>query len=213
MVSSLSVTKMSLLSSSASITRYRVQGKLENPVLETIAAGLKKNMISEIDDPTLDKAIGWTSFEKPYQPDFGGSSFVYGHYLLFSLRIDRKTVPAKLVKKHTVIESERRLAASARSYLSRSEKERIQDQVMDRLYATVPATPNIYDIIWNYEDAFLWFFSNLKASNEELETLFLRSFDLTLIRMIPYTAALYAADLKNTEKDILLELTRTPFTG
>jgi hypothetical protein len=31
--------------------------------------------------------------------------------------------------------------------------------------------------------------------------------------MIPYTAAHYAADLNNTEKDILLELTRTPFTG
>jgi hypothetical protein len=99
---------MSLVSSSVSITRYRVQGKLENPILKTIAAGLKKYTISEIDDPTLDKAVGWTSFEKPYQPDFGGSSFVYGNYLVFSLRIDRKTVSAKLVKKHVVIESEKR---------------------------------------------------------------------------------------------------------
>lgn len=204
---------MSLLSSSVSITRYRIQGKLKNPIWETIATGLKKNMISEIDDPTSDKAIGWTSCQKPYQPDFGGSSFVYGNYLLFSLRIDRKTVPAKLVKKHMVIESERRLAESGRPYLSRSERERVRDQVMDHLYTTVPATPNIYDIIWNYEDAILWFFSNLKASNEDLEMLFSRSFDLTLIRMIPYTAAHYAADLKNTEKDMLLELSRTPFTG
>lgn len=204
---------MSLLSSSVSITRYQVRGNLKNPILETIAAGLKKNAISEIEDPTLDKAVGWTSFEKPYQPDFSGSSFVYGNYQVFSLRIDRKTVPAKLVKKHVVIESDKRLAESGRLYLSRSEKERIRDQVMDRLYATVPATPNMYDIVWNYEDAILWFFSNLKATNEELETLFLRSFDLTLIRMIPYTAAHYAADLKNSEKDILLELTRTPFTG
>jgi hypothetical protein len=204
---------MSLVSSSVSITRYRVQGKLENPILKTIAAGLKKYTISEIDDPTLDKAVGWTSFEKPYQPDFGGSSFVYGNYLVFSLRIDRKTVSSKLVKKHVVIESEKRLAESGRPYLSRSERERIRDQVMDRLYATIPSTPNLFDIVWNYEDAFLWFFSNLKAANEELGTLFLRSFDLTLIRMIPYTAAYYTADLKDTEKDILLELNPTPFTG
>ena len=204
---------MSLLSSSVSITRYRIQGKLKRPILETIAAALKKNAISEIDDPTLDKAVGWTSFEKPYQPDFGGSSFVYGNYLVFSLRIDRKTVPPKLVKKHMVIESERRLADSVRPYLSRSEKERIRDLVMDRLFATVPATPSTYDIVWNYEDAVLWFFSNLKAANEELETLFLRSFDLTLIRMIPYTAAHYLSNLTSTEKDTLLELTRTPFTG
>ena len=204
---------MSLLSSSVSLTRYRVQGKLENPILKTIAAGLKKYAISEIDDPTLDKAVGWTSFEKPYQPDFGGSSFLYGNYLVFSLRIDRKTVPAKLVKKHVVIESEKRMAESGRPYLSGSEKERIREQVMDRLYAKIPSTPNLFDIIWNYEDSFLWFFSNLKAANEELETLFLRSFDLTLIRIIPFTAAYYTADLKDTEKDILLELTRTLFTG
>ena len=204
---------MSLLSSSVSITRYQVQGKLKNPILETIAAGLKKYAISEIDDPTLDKAVGWTSFEKPYQPDFGGSSFVYGNYLVFSLRIDRKSVPPKLIKKHMAIESERRLIDSGRAYLSRGEKERIRDQVMDHLYATVPATPNMYDIIWNYEDAILWFFSNLKATNEELETRFLRSFDLTLIRVIPYTAAYYLSDLTSTEKDILLELAQTPFTG
>lgn len=204
---------MSLLSASVSITRYKVEGQLETPILETIAAGLNKNVISEIDDRSLEKAVGWTSFEKPYQPNFAGSAFVYGNYLLFSLRIDRKTVAPKVVRKHVVIESDRRLAESGRPYLSRNEKERIRDQVMDRLNATVPATPNIYDILWNYEDAILWFFSNLKAANEEFETLFLRSFDLTLIRLIPYMAAHYASALKDTEKDILLGLTQTHFTG
>ncbi len=204
---------MSLLSASVSITRYKVEGRLEAPVLKTVAAGLNKNAISEIDDQSVDKAIGWTSFEKPYQPDFGGSAFVYGNYLLFSLRIDRKSLPPKVVKKHVVIESARLLAESGRPYLSRNEKERIQDHVVDRLNAKVPATPNIYDIIWNYEDSILWFFSNLKAANEVLETLFLRSFDLTLIRMIPYTAAHYAADLTDTEKDILFKLSATHFTG
>ncbi len=204
---------MSALFSSVSITRYQVDGKLKSPILETFAAGLNKHAISEIDDPSSEKAVGWTSFEKPYQPNFGGSSFVYGNVFVFSLRIDRKTIPPKLVKKHMVIESDRRLAESGRTYLSRTEKERIRDQVMDRLYASVPATPHIYDIVWNYEDAILWFFSNLKAANEDLETLFLRSFDVALIRMIPYTAALYASNLSDPKKDALLELTQTQFTG
>ena len=193
------------------MTRYTVEGRLEAPVLETVATGLKKNAISEIDDQSLETAVGWTSFEKPYQPDFDGSSFVYGNYLLFSLRIDRKNVAPKVVKKHVEIESNRLLAQSGRTYLSRSEKKRLQDYVRDRLNAKVPATPNIYDIIWNYEDSTLWFFSNLKAANAALETLFMRSFDLTLIRMIPYTAAHYTADLTDTEKDILLKLSETRF--
>ena len=204
---------MNLLSASISITRYTVEGRLKTPVLETIAAGLKKNAISEIDDQSLEKAVGWTSFEKPYQPDFSGSTYAYGSYLVFALRIDKKTIPSKMVKKHFMIESARRLAESGRQYLSRNEKQTIKDHVIDRLNLKIPATPNVYDIIWNYEDSVLWFFSNLKAANEELETLFLRSFDLTLIRVIPYTAALLASGLTDTEKDILLKLSPTNFTG
>jgi hypothetical protein len=202
---------MGLLSASNSITRYTVEGRLKKPVLETVAAGLKKNVISEIDDNASEKAVGWTSFDKPYQPDFGGSNYVYGAYLVFALRIDKKTIPSKVIKKHFMIESARRLADSGRQYLSRNEKQTIKDLVIDRLNLKIPATPNVYDIVWNYEDSVLWFFSNLKAANEELETLFLRSFDLSLIRVIPYTAAHLDSGLTNTEKDLLLKLSPINF--
>ena len=203
---------MSVLAASNSITRYRVEGRLKGSIMETVAAGLKKNVISEIDDHVSDKAVGWTSFEKPYQPDFSGSTYVYGTYLVFALRIDKKTIPSKMFKKHYLIESAQRLADGGRQYLSRNEKQTIKDHVINQLNLKVPATPNVYDIIWNYEDSVLWFFSNLKAANEELETLFLRSFDLSLIRVIPYTAAYFDTDLTASEKDLLLKLSPTNFT-
>ena len=204
---------MSLLSSLISITRYKIEGRLKVPVLETVAAGLKKNAISEIDDHSSEKAVGWTSFRQPYQPNFNGSDFVYGNYLVFSLRVDRKSISPKLVKKYFMIESEQRLADSGRQHLSRSEKQIIKDKVIERLNIKIPATPHVYDLIWNFEDSLLWFFSNLKASNEELETLFLRSFDLRLIRMFPYTAAHLASNLTAAEKDILLKISPTNFEG
>ena len=204
---------MRLLSASNSITRYRIEGRLKKPVMETVAAGLKKNAISEIDDDASEKAVGWTSFEKPYQPDFSGSTYAYGTYLVFALRIDRKTISPKVVKKHFEIESARQLAESGRQYLTRNEKQTIKDQVIDRLNVKIPATPHVYDVIWNYEESVLWFFSNLKAANEELETLFLRTFDLTLIRVIPYTGAHLDSDLTDGEKDNLLKLSPTDFTG
>jgi DNA recombination-dependent growth factor C len=140
-----------------------------------------------------------------------GSTYAYGTYLVFALRIDKKTIPSKVVKKHFMIESARRLADSGRQYLSRNEKQTIKDLVIDRLNLKVPATPNVYDIIWNYEDSALWFFSNLKAANEELETLFVKSFDLSLIRVIPYTAAHLDSGLTDTEKDLFLKLSPTNF--
>jgi recombination associated protein RdgC len=204
---------MGLLSASNSITRYLVNGHLKKPVLQTVATGLSKNVISEIDDHASDKSVGWTSFEKPYQPDFRGSTYVFGSYLVFALRIDKKSVPPRVVKKHFMIESARRLADSGRQYLSRNEKQIIKDHVVDQLNLKVPATPNVYEVIWHYEDSVLWFFSNLKAANEELETLFLRSFDLSLVRVIPYTAAHLDPDLTDTEKDLLLKLSPTKFSG
>ena len=202
---------MSILSSSVSITRYRAHGKIDSPVIETVGNGLNKNIISEIDDQSSDRSAGWTSFAKPFQPDFSGSSFVYGPYFVFSLRIDKKNIPSKVIKKLYTLEADRRMAESGRQFLSKSEKKQLKDHVINVLSLRIPATPNVYDVIWNYEEGQLWFFSNLKAANEELETLFSQSFKLALIRIFPYTAADMCCELSDSQRDDLQQLTPTRF--
>lgn len=203
---------MGILSSTVSITRYRVEGKLEEPLLETMAKCLKKNAIPQVDDDVSDKTVGWTSFGKPFNPDFEGSSFVIGAYLVFSLRIDKKTVPSSLIRKYCDMEAARRLAETGRRYLSRDERRMIKEHVTNVLALRVPATPNVYDLIWNYEDSSLWFFSTLKSANEELETLFFNSFQLPLIRLFPYTTADLVLGLSGAQRDILVKLSATDFT-
>lgn len=200
---------MGLLSSTVSITRYRVEGKLEKPVLETIAKCLKKNVIR--DDDASDRIVGWTSFDRPFNPDFEGSSFLIGTYFVFSLRIDKKTVPRSLIKKECALETARRLAATGRKYLSRDEKRMVKEHVTSALTLRIPATPNVHDLIWNHEESFLWFFSTLKSANEELETLFFRSFHLPVIRLFPYTTADLVMGLSGAQRDILLKLSATAF--
>ena len=202
---------MGILSSAVSITRYKVEGKLKEPVLETILNGLEQNSVSEIDDDVAERAVGWTSFESPYNPDFRGSSFDYGSYLSFSLRIDKKTIPPKVLKKYRDIESARRLAESGRTYLSKDEKQSIKENVTTLFHRKLPATPHVYDVLWNLNGSRLLFFSNLKVANEELETLFFKSFRLTLIRLFPYTIADLTVDLSPDERDRLLNLTPTSF--
>jgi len=203
---------MGLLSSAVSITRYRVEGKLEGPLLETMAKRLKKNVIPEVDDDISDKTVGWTSFDKPFNPNFEGSSFVIGTYFVFSLRIDKKIVPSSVIKKHCDMEAARRLAETGRQYLSRDERRMIKEHVISALTLRIPATPNVYDLIWNYEESSLWFFSTLKSANEELETLFFKSFQLPLFRLFPYTAADLVMGLSDTQRDILVKLSATDFT-
>ena len=203
---------MGILSSSVSITQYRVEGKLSEPILESIATGLKKNAVEEIDNESSDKAIGWTCFNNPFSTDFKQSPFLIGTHLVFSMRIDKKTIPSKIVQKHYTIEMTKRLENSGRDFLSKTEKKEIRDHVIHLLNLRIPATPNIYDLIWNYESNTLWFFSNLKGANEELETLFSRSFKLKLIRLFPYTMATLASPLSDVEKDAVSQFTPTRFT-
>lgn len=203
---------MGILSSAISITRYRVEGKIENAVTEAIASGLKKNTIVDIDDDIIDKSIGWTCFNNPFSPSFEGSSFLFGNLFVFSLRIDRKSIPAKLLKKHLVIETSKRLNKTRQRFLSKDEKKAIKDKVIADLSRRIPSTPNIYDMIWNYEKSDVYFFSNLRSSNEELESLFKSSFNLTLIRIFPYTAADLLSDLSDSERDTLISLSPTRFS-
>ncbi len=202
---------MRLLSSSVSITRYKVKGEIQGPLIKTVMEGLNKNSIIEIDNESMEKTAGWTSFDNPYLPDFETSSCVIGAHFVFSLRIDKKSIPSKIIKKYYTIEVAKKLAESGREHLSRNEKKDIREHVTNALILRIPATPNIYDIIWNYEESSLWFFSNQKAANEELETLFSKSFRLSLIRLFPYTMAELAAGITDRERDLLSTISRTKF--
>lgn len=198
---------MGFLSAATSLSRYRVEGKLENPVMDNIYTGLTRNAISDIDDNDAERAIGWTSFNDPFVPTFEGSSFTIGTYFLFSLRIDKKTIPAKVVQKYYAIELYKKLKTSGREFLSRNEKKMIKDHVINLLTLRIPATPNIYNLLWNHEGENLWFFTNLKNPCEELETLFLSSFHLKLIRLFPYTLTEFYGELSGQEYDLFTRLT------
>jgi recombination associated protein RdgC len=204
---------MGILSTTVSLTRYRVGGRLADPAMDTIRNGLITHSITEIDNDVNEKSIGWTCFERPYQPDFEGSSFVFGTYLVFALRIDRKSVSVKTLKKHVSIEESRKLTESGRQYLSANEKKMLKESVLQALYLKTPSTPNVYDLVWNLEEGRLWFFSTLKSANEALETVFSKSFKLALIRLFPYTSADLISDLSDPEKDALNKLTPTRFSG
>ena len=197
---------MGILSNTVSITRYRVEGKLPNPVMEAVLHGLETNIFQDIDGEQGDKSVGWTSFDRPFRPNFSGSSFVMDTRFIFSLRIDKKTIPPKVLSKHVQIAVEKKLAETDREYLSKNEKKEIRDHVETVLFTRIPAVPSVVDLIWHYEDGLLWFFSNQKSANEELEALFVKSFRLTLIRLFPYTMTELMPELSPDRRDALSHL-------
>jgi DNA recombination-dependent growth factor C len=200
---------MGLLSSNVSLMRYRVPGQLPEPLMDTITHLLTQNAIVEIDDEDMDQSIGWTSFEDPFTPNFTGSSFVIGSHFVFSFRIDKKAIPSKVINKRYRSEIKKYLKENDKEFLSRNERKQIKEEVLRQLSVRIPATPNVFDVLWNYEKSILWFFSTQKSANELFEIFFTKTFKLNLIRRFPYTAA--QEFLSDIEMDILNKLIPSRF--
>lgn len=200
---------MGLISSTHAVSRYHVDGDIDGSVLEEVRNGLVKNAITKMESEYDEISAGWAPVESPYNPDFQKYTFQFGTYFLFSLRIDKKSIPAKLVQKHMALEIEKKLEQTGRDFISKNEKSEIKDHVMDILMHKVPAVPNIYDVLWDYEGKNLYFFTTQKAANEFFETIFFKSFHLKPIRLFPYTIVEKKSDFKADKKDRVLTL--TPF--
>ena len=198
---------MGFLSSTHSMSRYIIEGKFETDPMEEIRNGLIQNTIPRVESEYEEISAGWTPFESPYNPDFEKFSFIFGTYFLFSLRIDKKSIPAKLVQKQMAIEIEKKKEKTGRDFISKNEKSEIKEMVTDVLMHRMPAIPNVYDVLWSYEEDALFLFTTQKAANEFFETIFLKSFGLKAIRIFPYTLVEKKSEFTDPEKDRIMTLT------
>ena len=197
---------MGLISSSHSLSRYHVEGEFDGSTMEGVREGLIQNAIPTIESEYDELIAGWTPIESPYNPDFQSFSFLFGTYFSFSLRIDKKSIPAKLVQKHMAVEIEKKKKESGREFISKNEKSEIKEMVLDILMHKMPAIPSLYDVLWDYEGRQLFFFSTQKAANELFETLFLKSFNHKAIRIFPYTLMEKLGSFTPDQKDRILTL-------
>jgi DNA recombination-dependent growth factor C len=202
---------MGLLSASASIIRYTVEdkGHDETPILERVRDGLTKHAIPDLPDETAERMIGWVPFESPYFVDFERFPFSYSDLFVFSMRIDKKSVPAKVVQQQLAIAIAKRTAESSEETLSKNEKKDIKDRVFESLMMKMPATPSIFEATWDYEAKRVTFLATQKAAVEEFEELFSKSFGCRLIRLFPFTVAEKTLGLSSPDQERLLELTAT----
>ena len=198
---------MGFLSTTLSVSRYHIQNRFDNEPMEQVRKGLVKHAIPKLENEYEEISAGWTPYESPYLPDFEKFSFVFGPYFLFSLRIDKKSIPAKLVQKQMAIEIEKKKEKSGRDFISKNEKSEIKEMVMDVLMHKMPSIPNVYDILWNYDSADLFLLTTQKAANEFFETIFLKSFNLKPIRIFPYTLVETKSAFSSAQKDQILTLT------
>ncbi len=203
---------MGFLSATQSMSRYHILDTFDTEPMEQVRNGLIQHAIPKMENEYEEISAGWTPFESPYLPDFNKFSFVFGSYFLFSMRIDKKSIPAKLVHKQMAIEIEKKKADSGRDFISKNEKSEIKETIMDVLMHKMPSIPNVYDVLWDYEAKTLFLLTTQKAANEFFETLFFKSFNLKPVRLFPYTLVETKSGFSPAQKDRILTLTPLHFS-
>jgi recombination associated protein RdgC len=177
---------MGLLKGTWTFSRFRILGNLQEQLNDLIDEGLKKNAFSDFMGSLTEKAVGWTDVENILDTDFAYAKYKCGPYLIFALRVDRKTIPAALLKIKVMEAEKKYMAESGKKRIHRHEHEDIKERILSELLGKSLAVPSLYEICWSPLQNTLIFGSHSEKAIEEFQKLFKESFHLTLLPFLPW---------------------------
>ena len=178
---------MGILGGALTARRYRVVGTVPDGFRESFADSLRAYAFREKRDPQAgDESLGWAEIQNLLDTEFTDiNRWLQDRYAIFSLRVDKKVVPAKLFKAHLEkkVESWCREQQRARCPVSvRGElKELLMFEMMQR---TLPRV-QVYEVCWNIVDGWLLFHNLSDRANERFVKLFFETFGLRLHPVVP----------------------------
>jgi hypothetical protein len=184
---------MGILANTVSICQFRVVGDLPAADLFTWASGnLARHAFRPIDEGIAELSIGWVHTGNQQEMSFSvPADFWHDNYLAFSLRQDRRRVPAPLLKAYLqVAEHEFLTANPGYTRVPKQKKEEMRDNVHASLLARTLPVPAIHDAVWDTRSGILTFTGLGRAAQDVFETLFRKSFpDFRLVAIHPFARA------------------------
>ena len=125
--------------------------------------------------------MGWVSHGNLVGTEFAHEDTFYNQYMCFSLRVDNKRLPAKLLKGLLDLRIAAWKAETGRERCSSQIKTEIREQLELELYPKQLPSVQVYDICWDLSNHRLWLFSNSDRVSEKVRELFYRTFGYFLL--------------------------------
>lgn len=170
---------MGFLATSASICYFQVTGSL-NPQdkFQELPDKLAAEGFRSIEQSADELSTGWVQLDNYDCSEFTSPHSCWrDHYLCFSLRQDRRRIPAALLKQHTIHLCEQFLEGKPTlNYVPKGEKEQIRDQARTALLARALPTPSFHDVIWDTDKQLLRFCSLGQNTIDSFQGLFHQTF-------------------------------------
>jgi hypothetical protein len=176
---------MGLLKGNFSFARFHVEGQLPQAFLNFVNNRIKANSFRETTKSTEEKRLGWVSVTNILDADFESANYVLGDYLIFSLRIDRKTIPPKLMKIKIMEEERQFLVQSGKGRINKQIAGGIRDKVKLEILARIDPIPSFYDVCWALGQNTVYFSSLSDKVADDFVDLFKKTFSLGLTHLLP----------------------------
>lgn len=137
-----------------------------------------------------DLTYGWTVFDQMLSTDFTRDNVFLGEYLCLSMRTDRWSLPASLLKAHAAVREREVMEAQGKNKLFKSERVALREEVTRQLKRRTLPSAGVVDMVWSLERREVRFWSQSGRAVENFESLFESTFGLRLVPDNPYVAAL-----------------------
>jgi len=195
---------LGILSSSVSLTRYRIAGEVPDQLQNEIQNRLMSYKFLDIDQTSDERSFGWVCFDDFLDTRWKTAGPHKGSYLAFALRLDTRRIQPGVMKKHLRLALEkarREQKERGRPFISRDEKKQIKDRVKQALLSKTLPVPAVFDVAWDVSRHVVYLGATSPKIRELFEDHFTRSFELHLEPLGPYFLAKNL--LKDTEADRL----------
>jgi len=191
---------MGLLANTVSVAQFAVNGKPPQKDFAVWAEhGLSRFCFRAIDETTDEESQGWVTLDDNLSADFGNHySFLRDHYLVATLRRDRRKPPAFLLRRLFARECEQWLQAHpGQQRVPTQARLEIRDRVPFELRARTLPTPTTIDLVWNLERGLVTATTPAAKSMDLIQDEFAKTFPgLTLTALHPAARAKRVADKK-----------------
>lgn len=175
---------MGLLKGTVSFSLYRLEGSLPASADEFIHQQLKAFAFRSSAPASEEKAIGWTSLENVLDTDFEGAKYIWGDYLMLTLRIDRKTVPPSLQRIRLLEAEQDFLSETGQKRIYREQREDLRERVHLELFSKAQPVPAFYEFCWSVSQKSLILCSLSEKVIDDFQDFFKQTFSLSVY---PYT--------------------------
>lgn len=178
---------MGFLSPSASICFFRVSGQVETDTpLITLPQKLADEGFRSIENSADELSTGWVELGDYDSSDFAEPSACWrDHLFCFTLRQDRRRVPAALLKRQIALFTNEFLAAHQQlSFVPKAEKEQIRDRARGILMARTLPSPSFLDVVWDTEKQLIRFCTLGQSMIDSFQGLFHQTFPGLRLQML-----------------------------